>query len=762
MTAALHTYRAGSDAYDEAVEPDGGWRRGWRQVAAAMPLDPSALVATARQAERLLDAEGSGHLVHEVLGASADTSRPWRLDPFPFVLEADEFHHLAAGVSQRMRLLEQVVADHYRSGSLATAGVVPLGTVAASAASRSAAHGSAPRRWIVHAAFDVVRSSAGEWKVVADDVAAPAGLGYTLLDRNVMARVAGPAMRQLGVAPIHPHLDALRRALTAYAPLGVRSPRCVVLTGGPSHPNYVEHSWLATHLGYHLVEGGDVVMRAGRLWLRALDGLEPLDVVWRGLDDGSLDPLETMGTAPWAGVPGLVWGERRGGVALANAFGAGVLQHPALHAALPALAPMALGESLLLPQSDGHEPLATVPVFDGATVRPGRVTLRLFAVAGNDGISVLPGGGARVLADTDHPAAPTSKRVKDVWVVGLTPASPTLPLRAARPPQVDLATSVPRRAADALFQVGRAAERTEVLVRTMRTVGDRLSRDPGLADDEHGDWSRGVIALLRAARIEPSLDATDGDPEAGAHWIDAVQRELLTTTDAVVRRSGDLLVEAGTVREFLSTTTGRVLGRIADGRHALAHVSAVDLGDTLDTLLVDLAALAGLAVESTVRGPAWRFLDLGRRLERGIAVTSSVEAALGLAVDDAAFQPLSEVLLATNESLVAYRRRYRSDIELGAVLELLLHDDANPRALAYQVDRLREHASSLSWAQGIQLVDAAGRALMVPVSDDVVNGRRWSIDRLVVDTRGPLLELAGAVHQRWFADPVRPVPVRGR
>ena len=117
-------------------------------------------------------------------------------------------------------------------------------------------------------------------------------------------------------------------------------------------------------------------------------------------------------------------------------------------------------------------------------------------------------------------------------------------------------------------------------------------------------------------------------------------------------------------------------------------------------ILVDLAALAGLAMESTVRGPAWRFLDLGRRLERSLAVLGSIEASLGLAVDRLTFQPLTELCLQINESLVAYRRHYRSDVELTAVLELLVHDDSNPRGLAFQLDRIREHIASLGWPDG--------------------------------------------------------------
>jgi uncharacterized alpha-E superfamily protein len=330
-------------------------------------------------------------------------------------------------------------------------------------------------------------------------------------------------------------------------------------------------------------------------------------------------------------------------------------------------------------------------------------------------------------------------------------------LRASQPPQVDLATSVPRRAADALYQLGRTAERTEVLARAIRTVSDRLARDPGLADDLIGGWSHGVIALLRAARGASPTDVFMTD-----YGRVLVLAEMDAAVQAVVVQSGELLAEARSVREFLSTTTGRVLGRIATGRAALMAEQPTDIGDTLDTMLADLAALAGLAVESTVRGPAWRFLDLGRRIERGIALCGAVQASLGLAVDEPAFQPLTEVLLASCESLVAYRRRYRSDVEVRAVLELLVLDDANPRSLAFQVDRLREHTTSLVWPDGIFLVDDIGRALMATVSPDIVGGRRMSVDALVLAARGPLLQLADAVHQRWFADPVHPVAVRGR
>ena len=176
---------------------------------------------------------------------------------------------------------------------------------------------------------------------------------------------------------------------------------------------------------------------------------------------------------------------------------------------------------------------------------------------------------------------------------------------------------------------------------------------------------------------------------------------------------------------------------------------------------MDLAALAGLVMESTVRGPAWRFLDLGRRLERALAVLGSVEGALGVDSAPMALQPLAEAVLGANESLVAYRRRYRSDVDLNAVLELLLRDDTNPRGLAFQLDRLREHVAALAWPQGVDLVQKASAAAIAGIDEQVAGGRRVSLDSYVLEVRGPLLALSAAVGQHWFADPVNPTMMGG-
>ncbi|MEQ1702969.1 MAG: alpha-E domain-containing protein, partial [Ilumatobacteraceae bacterium] len=112
--------------------------------------------------------------------------------------------------------------------------------------------------------------------------------------------------------------------------------------------------------------------------------------------------------------------------------------------------------------------------------------------------------------------------------------------------------------------------------------------------------------------------------------------------------------------------------------------------------------------------------------------------------------------------LVAYRRRYRSDVDLDAVLDLLLRDDSNPRGLAFQLDRLREHVSALAWPEGVRLVQQASSAAIAEIEDTIVGGRRVSLDGYVLSVRGPLLALADAIVQHWFADPVNPTLMGGR
>lgn len=718
-------------------------------------FDRTALSRRQTEADRVIAASLAGHLVHDLRVPPDDPSRPapnrpWRLDPVPLVLDGDVFGGLAAAVVERMQAMEVLLADLYGPRRAVREGWVPAEALASSERYRLAAVGAPlPPRWLTSYAVDVIAGPDGSWRIVQDLADTPTGIGYALLDRSVMARVAAELLGPEGtgdLASISGFPAELRHALATISP--VRSPRIVLLSGGVEDAAYVEHSALARLLGFHLVEPPDLVVRRGRLWLRTLGGLDPIDVVYRRLPDAVLDPIEVSATGS-AGVPGVVLASAEGGVVLANGHGSSVLEDPALAPYWATAVEGLTGTSLGLGDIRRDQDFASVPAFRAGQVVSANVVVRLHAVAGPDGVTVMAGGNGRVLDAGDDPRRPTARLAKDVWVLGAARAAPVIVAPAL--PQVDLGSSVPTRAAVALFWVGRAAERAEAIAKTARVIASRRQQDPSLASFDGGRWSRRMAFVLRVVR-GATLDA---EPPAGRPIL-ALDSELADATRAVADRLNALLADAATVGEYLSVTTGRVLGNLAESRDELSDGRAPI--DALDATIADLATFVGLWNESTVRGPAWRFGDIGRRVERSLVVLELVESCLPRVDAEAGPEPADvvdrsalEVLLAANESLIAYRRRHRSDVELAATTELLLHDLDNPRSYAASMARLAEHVDAVEWSHGRRAV-AAMTAMLG--GDDPLAGIGTAYEsvhafgRLVVDT--------------WFATPVNPMIVHGR
>ncbi len=683
-----------------------------------------------RLADRLLEAEGAGHIVHDLPMRSDGRmvsleSRPWRVDPIPLTIDQSEFAELATGVAARMRMFEAILDDLYGERTLLTDGVLdPLALWASPRYRVAALLPNRPRRWLTTYAVDVIQSEAGGWHVVRDRTDAPSGFGYALLDRSVTTQVHRDVLARLAPGTTPRSLDPFAgQLLDALADVAMTdSPRIIMMSGGVEHQSFVEQSYLATRLGLNLAEGADLVVRQRRLWLRSLAGLEPVDVLYRRLEDDRLDPME-VNAEGHAGIPGVLLAARSGGVQLANAHGCGVIEDTALEGSWDAagawLAHRHAGVggpgSLRTERSAG--PWRRWPSYDGQQIAERPVVVRLHAVAGDLGIDVLAGGAVRVLADGDDPSLPTTATAKDLWVVGGT--APAVRRRRVALPQVDLIASVPTRAAEALFWAGRAAERSELIARSMRVVLDRT----GEVDAD--GWVLPALGML--AEIAGRVDPGGSEPQASVRLAGT----------ALVGQLGSLLAEVSSVREFFSVTAGRVLARLAEARTGVTRTLADDgpfVDVTLvDGVLIDLASFVGLWNESVVHGPAWRFGEIGRRLERVFGLIDGIRGVvrLGGAVADDPYgtRRVIELLLATNESLVAYRRRYRSDVDVATALHLLLASERNPRAASAALARLAAEADELGWDLGR---DAARRWIVVLAEADVTSlaGVRPLLDEL--------------------------------
>ena len=288
-------------------------------------------------------------VTYNVYAAENGPSRPWSLNLFPLIIEPGNWQQIEAGVMQRMRLLERIMADVYGSQQLLAHGLLPPALVQGHPGYLRAMHGVSPvgGTHLHIAAFDLARGPQGNWSVIGQRCQAPSGLGYLLENRLAISAQFPQAFESLRVQRLASTYRALVDGLKQMSPAGADS-HLALLTPGPYNETYFEHAYLARYLGLTLVEGSDLIVRDERLYLKTLEGLIQVHGLLKRVDDQYLDPLELRPDST-LGVPGLLQVIRAGNVLVANAPGSAFLESPALLAFLPLLSQHLLSEKLLLP-----------------------------------------------------------------------------------------------------------------------------------------------------------------------------------------------------------------------------------------------------------------------------------------------------------------------------------------------------------------------------------------------------------------------------
>ncbi len=288
-------------------------------------------------------------VTYNVYADQEGPQRPWSLDLFPLLVDAQSWQHIEAGVSQRMKLLEAVMADVYGPQHFLQQGLLPPALVQGHPGYLRAMHGVLPAGGVfLHvAAFDLARGPDGLWWLIGQRCQAPSGLGYLLENRLAVSRQFPQAFQGMRVQRLAATYRALMESLKTLSPAGAQA-HLALLTPGPYNETYFEHAYLARYLGLTLVEGSDLIVRDERLYLKTLKGLVPIDGLLKRVDDQYLDPLELRADST-LGVPGLLQAIRAGNVLVANAPGSAFLESPAMLGFLPALARHVLQQELRLP-----------------------------------------------------------------------------------------------------------------------------------------------------------------------------------------------------------------------------------------------------------------------------------------------------------------------------------------------------------------------------------------------------------------------------
>ncbi|MGE0725600.1 MAG: circularly permuted type 2 ATP-grasp protein, partial [Alphaproteobacteria bacterium] len=619
--------------------------------------------------------------------------------------------------------------------------------------------------------------------------------------------------------------QSYRDGVLGLAPAGAR--RAVLLSPGPYNEAYFEHAFLAHYLGLALVEGEDLSVRDGRVYLKTVGGLERIDVIFRRVDSGYCDPLELRADSA-LGIPGLVEAVRGGTVAVANALGGAVAESPALAAFLPRLCRALLGDDLLLPgvptiwcgtaagrgrvlasldrlvvrdafddrplfargssarvgaELSGAErrqlaerlarrgagvvaqettPLAVAPTRDGARLAPRPVALRVFAAWTPGGYVVMPGGLARMAREDGRAALSMQSGAasKDIWVLSDVAAGRSMPHASAGEPMPirRVGDEAPSRAMDNLLWLGRYAERAESLVRTVRAIILRLGDDAG---PEQGITAAGLARRL----LVPFAQATEAAAAAADRGevgpLAAELRDLVLDRahPQGLRRMLDSVERtAWTVRDRLSVDTWRAILAFAAGdAEEAVGADPAGLRGRLDRLVRRAAALAGLSAENMTRGRNWLFLDFGRRIERGIAMTWVARQLLAAADGDES-QTLQHALEIA-DSAMTYRYRYRGSMHAAPVIDLLLLDATNPRSIAFQAATIAGHVNALPRAAGPRgrdvgdavdsMQDVLGTADPEALAREV-DGRRFGLVALLDFLADAFPRISDAVEDAYF------------
>lgn len=805
---ALHDWTAGYEplptAPDELMDEAGRLTPVWKRFLESLSeSDPTELARSFGSADRRIRDMGISYRVH-----GEANERAWPLEHLPLIIGQDEWREIAAGVEQRARLMEAILADVYGPGLLAAEGALPGSAITGSADFVHSMCGAQPPggRWLRFYALDIARGTDGKWWALGDRTQAPSGAGYALENRLI---VSGALPRQRGamnVARLAPFFRDFRAGVSGAADRA--TPRMCLLTPGPFSDTYFEQSYLARYLGFLLVEGDDLVVRDNMVFVRTIAGLKRADVIWRRVDADWCDPLELNG-ASRIGVAGLMQAIRAGNVVVANMPGAGILESQALLGFAPTLSQRLLGEDLRLPNIatwwcgqkrerdivlERLDELVISHAFGdalpGSSKRKGVLGSDLSAREKQDLIAAIERRGVDYVGQeavrlSTTPVWRDGKLEPRPFILRVYAAATSNGWRVMSGGFCRVAHERDARAftmgenvssADVWIAGDRPVEMSTLLpandsVRVIRLLGNLPSR---AADNlfwlgRYLERAEATCLLARCLSVR-ALDV-DGSSYSSAAAMTLLRRLLVAWGAASGERTspGEAANEALTskerngsafsiatnarraasiIRERLSQDAMLLLAELEDKLRPAQTLgkSEIEAHERAQGALRIIAALSGLLAENVNRVAGWSFLDMGRRVERSINTCRFVRQ---FAADQATSENL-DILLDLIDSQITYRSRYVVGPALAAVRDMALLDPYNPRSLAFQMTRIDHHLAALPNLAEDGMPEAPRRLSMKLTADIAVEQAEKLASTAVLAFEQRVSGLADAIAARYF------------
>lgn len=353
-------------------------------------MEQLRLADLAERASDALDQLRDRGVTFTVYSDKDEIDRALPFDVIPRIITSAEWEMIEKGVVQRVAAINAFLTDIYGPQKILKDGIIPRDLVLGNKSYRPEMQGIAvPGGVYAHiVGTDLVRDDAGRFLVLEDNARTPSGVSYVVENRHLMQRAFPDLLAGFNVRNVSSYGQMLLEKLTEVAPEGVDDPQVVLLSPGVFNSAYYEHIFLAREMGVPLVEGRDLTVQDGRVFARTIAGFEPVDVIYRRVDDAFLDP-EVFNPDSMLGVPGLMGCLASGSVTIANAPGTGVADDKAIYAYMPRIIQYYLGEEAVLDNVETHicrEPAALAYTLDNLD----KLVVKPVAESGGYGILIGP------------------------------------------------------------------------------------------------------------------------------------------------------------------------------------------------------------------------------------------------------------------------------------------------------------------------------------------------------------------------------------
>tara|TARA_R110002096_G_scaffold132234_5_gene282449 strand:+ start:1097 stop:3604 length:2508 start_codon:yes stop_codon:yes gene_type:complete len=746
--ASALAYTSQGNRRDEALSPDGAVEPEWYDLFESINrhgLD--TLIDWKTVAARISRERG---LAYRPASLDESNEKGWTLGPIPWIISPERWAVFEAGISQRNRLFEELLKDIYGPQRTLKEGLFPAEILLSHRGFLRSLHNLPPGNGVIGlgiSAFDVARDSAGQTFVVNDRFDSPFGLGLALENRTVVNKVLPRLFGRCGIRRIGQFFTDWFDYLGRCAPSGSGAPQVVILDPSESGQDS-EIGFLANYCGISRVHPSDLTVRDGRVWIKALNGLVPVDVIWKTMPGRDMDSLESENA--WArGTAGLFEAIRGGGVAVASHPGSEVLQSPGFYPYLPKICRSLLDEDLLIPPvatwwcgkpealshvltnlssmvikpagyhhdfstrygsrlsagelSDlksqimaspnrfvGQDELliSTIPTSRGNQLVPRGGVLRMFSFKDGDNTTqVMPGGLARV-SNAEGVVVSTREcgESKDVWVRSPIVEKPFSISSALSLTHLATPDIVPSRTGENLFWTGRYAERVDVISRfAARIVDVQIS---SFSHDE--DFGQKHEKFLLKALF--GIFGTK-NPAKKAKGTDDRLRLILEDPNCTVSVPYNLnrfYNATQTTREEWSPASTLAISSCLNEWNSPASGGPLEtrFDSKLKMLQLNLSAFLGLNLDSMTRDEGWALLDAGRRLERLFVICGLLRFLLKTKFSEDMSTFFNESILYILDSVRTFQSKFHETPSTELTVRLLLGEQDYPRSGSNLLHRL--------------------------------------------------------------------------